>query len=250
MHNKRTYCLLAAGMLALFFLSACWVYSPPWLPKKTVEAQSLLGEWHLTYPDNYVSYYVSDPIEGTLVISGTTTYLVRSGEPPVSLAECGDYLSPLEAWWWKRCPLLRGPDYVMQGEESLTLYADGTYDHTFRSGAFSYVAPRNRWALISDAVDAPKLRMEGLKYFAEGAAQASSSVEIALTPQTLDQLRIQEWRESHNYQAVKADVIYPTDGFLYLYVRVSDGRLSLVQMTDRADGFDDPSVTNPVFHRP
>lgn len=247
MHNRRPCCLVVVGLLLDILLSSCFVITPPSIPKGTVEVQDLLGEWHLTYPPDY---YVSDPIEGTLVVTGTTTYLVRSNGQPISLAECGLALSAETAWEWKWCPSLHGPEYAMQGEERLTMYADGTYDHTFVSGAFSYVASRNTWALISDAIDGPKLRMEGMKYFSEGIVQASASVQIALSPQEVDQLRIQDWRESHNWAAADAYVVYPSDGFLYLYARVNRGKLSLVQMTDRARDPDDLSVTNPVFQRP
>ena len=71
-------------------------------------------------------------------------------------------------------------DHFMEGTETLLLREDGTFRHTFRSTDYSYESPKQQWEFISadDEPDGPKLRMEGMKYFAEGITQANSRSRI------------------------------------------------------------------------
>jgi hypothetical protein len=44
-------------------------------------------------------------------------------------------------------------------------------------------------------------------------------------------------------------VVYPEDGYLYLYPRVVDGRLRLLQMVHEVFDLDDQLPLKPVFDR-
>jgi hypothetical protein len=140
----------------------------------------------------------------------------------------------------------------MEGQETVTLNKDGTYQQSFVSSTYSYTSPLNRWEFISATPDGPKLRMDNMKYFAEGVPQANSSVFIVLHPQVVDSLRVQKYRYSHPRSETKNLVVavaYPDYGFIYLYPRLCDGKLSLAQMVFRPSDADNQVVTNPVFRR-
>jgi len=240
---KRICLLIGIAALLGTLLSACKLYSPCAIPKR-IEKADVIGMWHLTYS----KHYVSDPIEGSLVISGTTTYLIAPKATPMSLEECekGGRVSPKTAW--ELCPLLRGPRYPMEGEERIILFEDGTYQQFFISGTYSYTSPLNRWEMITDTPDSPKLQMQGMKYLAEGVAQANSAISIFLNPQVVDALRIQKFNATTDPQhRVRPWITYPDNGFVYLYLRLCDGRLSLVQMVFGPQDPDSMGVRNPVF---
>ena len=221
------------------------LHGPCAVPKNLKESD-VLGGWHLTYSE----HYVSDPIEGSLVVSGTTTYLIAPGAIPMSLEGCEKHGRGDPRTAWERCPLLRGPDYVQEGEERITLFKDGTYQQRFASGTYSYTSPINRWELITETPDSPKLRMKGMKYFAEGIAQANSAISVQFSPQMSDQLRVQAYKKTtSSQQDLGTWVTYPDDGFVYLYPRLCDGQLSLVQMTFGPHDPDNVTVRNPVFKR-
>ena len=255
MYNRRAILFvlitLAVGGGLLATCVSRGFYGPFYGPCKVppnLASESLFGTWQLTYPSDY---WVSDPAEGSLVVSGTTTYLVAPAASPMSLAQC-EKVGPVrreDAWRW--CPVLRGPAYRMEGQETVTLNRDGTYQQTFVSSTYSYTSPLNHWGFIGDTPDGPKLRMHGMKYFSEGIRQANSFVHITLSPQRVDLDRLQKYLQAHppsETTDIVAGVAYPEDGFIYLYPRFCEGKLSLVQMGFRV-GSDDWYPNNPVFHR-
>ncbi len=245
--------LLLVGVFLSLCLG-CAVHVPCTLPYRLNE-EDLFGEWELTYD---YTYWVSDPIEGSLVVTGTTAYLVRPATDPMPLTRCNwlvGFRGQLsgEDFAWERCPQLRSEDHSMEGIETVHLREDGTYQHTFRSTDYSYESPKQQWEFIStdDAPDGPKVRMEGMKYFAEGVAQANSTARIVLKPQTADLLRIQEYVESTEPrpEGVGGGVVYPDFGYVFLYPRVCQGELSLVQMGFRVGDPDNPVIRSPIFRR-
>ena len=138
----------------------------------------------------------------------------------------------------------------MEGQETITLYDDETYQQVFVSGAFSYTSSVNKWELILDSPDSPKLRMHDMKYLAEGVAQARSYVPITLQPQVIDRLRVQDYRETQGWSEGliwDVQVVYPEQGYIFLYPRKCAGKLSLVQMVFRPSDPDNLVVENPVF---
>jgi hypothetical protein len=200
---------------------------------------------------NPPNHWVSDPVEGSLAITGTITYLVAPDATPMSLAECW-WLQSMPDVAWEGCGLLRGEEYPMKGQESITLDDDGTYQQILVSGAYSYTSPANSWELIMDSPDGPKLRMYDMKYFAEGVVQANSHVPITLHPQVVDSLRVQDYREAQGWSkglVLDVEVVYPEQGYIYLYPRRCAGEFSLVQMVFRPSDADNLVVENPVFQR-
>jgi hypothetical protein len=139
----------------------------------------------------------------------------------------------------------------MEGREIVTLNEDGTYQHSFISRTYTYTSPLHRWEFIGDTPDGPKLRMHGMKYFSEGIRQANSFVHITLSPQRADLDRWQKYFQSHS-PSETADLVvgvaYPEAGFIYLYPRICEREISLVQMGFRV-GSDDWRPNNPVFRR-
>lgn len=248
MPNRRVIPFVFFALTVFGLLGACsslGFYAPCKTPGNLIPKQ-LFGAWRLTYsPD----HWVSDPVEGSLVVSGTTTYLVAPAATPMSLAAC-ERIVPLESnVAWERCSLLRGRAYQMEGQETIMLNQDGTYRQTFASSTYSYTSPLYRWEFIGDTPDGPKLRMNNMKYFAEGVPQGNSAVFIMLQPQVVDSLRVQKYEQAHPQENWVISVAYPDDGFIYLYPRLCDGRLSLAQMVFRPSDADNQVVTNPVFRR-
>lgn len=253
MSNRRAVLIVLLSLAAgVGWLASCsWLgfFGPPCqTPKRNLTPESLLGTWRLTYPSDQ---WVSDPIEGSLVVSGTTTYLIAPEATPMSLTQC-ERVGPV---WpdvaWEECPLLRGSAYRMEGQETVTLNSDGTYQQTFVSSTYSYTSPLQHWEFITDAPDGPKLRMHGMKYFSEGIRQANSSVHITLSPQRADRDRWDKFFKSHSRSETAGLVVgvaYPEAGFIYLYPRKCERELSLVQMGFRV-GSDDWRPNNPVFRR-
>lgn len=136
---------------------------------------------------------------------------------------------------------------TLQGQEEVVLLEDGTYQHTFSSTVYSYTNQTGAWRLITDTVDGPKLRMDTMKYFAQGVQQANSSDRIELDPHIKDALKIQnavpvsEWGHY--------SVSYPSTGYLYLYPRICSGELVLLQMVYGPQDPDDLSIQVPVFRQ-
>lgn len=140
---------------------------------------------------------------------------------------------------------------LMNGDETLFLYEDGVYAHTFISSEYAYRDGGNTWEFILDAPDSPKLKMNGMKYFADGIERATPDKPFNLSPQMPDSFRVQDYnKDKKGDQWVRSGLDYPTDGFIYLYPRLCDGELALVQMMDPRQDPDDMTVQNPVFRRP
>ena len=248
---------LIAAILFSVLLSACLgnIFHRPCNVPEGLNEQELIGEWRISYSAE--PYVVSDPIEGSLVATRTVPYLVVPNSTPMPLSECAllliGYNGNIENQdvAWERCSKLRGEDYLMEGKERVVLYEDGTYQQIFSSDAYSYTSPLQSWDLITDTPDGPKLRMNGMKYFAEGIAQANSSIQMILKPQTVDLLRIQEYVESTKPRpdGLGGGVIYPDFGFIYLYPRMCKDELSLVQMGWRVGDPDNLVTSNPVFRK-
>jgi len=236
-------------------LTACHgiTFHRPCKVPKDLSEQELIGAWQISY--SVEPYVVSDPIAGSLVVTGTTPYLVASNSTPMPLDKCeklvgfGGQIDEITAWQW--CVQLRGEDYLMEGEEMVVLYENGTFQQMFFSDAYSYTSPLLTWELISNTPDGPKLRMNGMKYFAEGNAQANSSIQMILKPQTIDLLRIQEYVESiePSPEGLGGGVLYPDFGYIYLYPRMCEDELSLVQMGWRVGDPDNLVTSNPVFQK-
>ena len=154
-------------------------------------------------------------------------------------------------WHLNYTDFLTEPSRVLlSGDEAVILNADHTFAHTFQSSEFSYADEGKRWELLLDAPDSPKLKMHGMKYFADGPDQADPRVPYSISPQMPDRFKIQDYNEDHRGDHwIRMGVTYPTDGFIYLYPRLCDGALSLVQMMDPRQDPDDMTVQNPVFKR-
>lgn len=154
-------------------------------------------------------------------------------------------------WQLSYSSYLTEPSKVsLSGNETLLLNTDGTYAHTFESSGYAYHDESNFWEMVLDAPDSPKLKMHGMKYFADGTEQADPQEPFSISAQMPDRLRIQRYDEDQKgEQWISKGVTYPTDGFIYLYPRVCEGVLSLVQMMDPQQDPDDMSVQNPVFKR-
>lgn len=139
---------------------------------------------------------------------------------------------------------------ILNGDETVILNEDGTYAHMFNSSGYAYHDESNPWELVLDAPDSPKLRMHGMKYFADGTERANTQEPFDISAQMPDRLRIQDYdKNKSGEQWIRKGVTYPTDGFIYLYPRLCDGELALVQMMDPRQDPDDMSVQNPVFTR-
>jgi hypothetical protein len=139
---------------------------------------------------------------------------------------------------------------VLNGNESIVLDEDGIYVHSFTSNGYAYHDQGNRWELVLDAPDSPKVKMKNMKYFAFGIEQAETQGSFALSAQMADRFRIQDYdKDKSGAQWVSKGVTYPTDGYIYLYPRLCDGELALVQMMHPRQDTDDMSVQYPVFTR-
>ncbi len=136
-----------------------------------------------------------------------------------------------------------------EGEEIVTLRSSGVYSHTFTSGDYSYHDQGQQWELILDTIDSPKLRMHNMKYFAAGIAESDRRLDLGVP--MVDSLKIQK----HNLSLragedwVDSGVSYPSDGFIYLFIRLCEDELSLVQMESGITDPDNRLEQNPVFQR-
>ena len=165
------------GLLLLICLG-CTVYSPCKVPDQLSD-DDLIGEWELEYGPGY---WVSDPIEGSLTVSGTTAYLIEPGGGLLPLSRCNwlvgykGQLNRAHACLEKWCPQLRTETYYMEGTGVLHLQKDGTYRQTFKSSEYSYTGPVGRWEFVSadEAPDGPKGRLHGMKYFVRGSPRRTA----------------------------------------------------------------------------
>ena len=137
------------------------------------------------------------------------------------------------------------PSSRISGVETLIIHADGTYNQHFQSAAYNYTSPANRWVLVLNEGDGPKLQMEGLRYFADGLDYINGPLILYL--QTADRLAYKESVPLIADRKAKIVVNYPEDGFVYLFPRSCLGKLALLQMTSYASDPDELGVKNPVF---
>jgi hypothetical protein len=236
--------LLVFVLLLVLALSSagCRLYGPCDWPSG-LKVENLIGTWVAVYS----GHYVSDPVEGALQVTGTTTYLINPGATPMPIVGCGQP-GPSEAW--ERCSQLRGPSYPLNGTERVQIHADGTYTHSFTTTSFNYRADPASWNLVVDAPEGPKVVMERMRYFAAGVTWGVGYVPMLLGPQTADGLRGQAAKERLPPGTVSPmGIMYPTDQKLYLYPRICGGKLSLVQMILGPSDPDNLVVQNPVFTR-
>lgn len=259
----RVGCVIAltACVVALSGCRYVGVLVPCSVPKE-VNQSELIGVWSLdysfTFPRHWVTdpvegsveyitfprQWVTDPVDGSVVYTDKYSYLVRPDGTSEPLGNCA-YIDPLDIW--EECSKLRGQGYPMVGKERIRLSEDGTFQQTFNSRNYSYVGPIQKWELITSTPDGPKLRMDGMKFFAAGIAQANCNIPVELGPQLSDILRLRE--SVTDADEVNAAVVYPDDGYLYLYPRVCNGRLTLVQMAFGRLGFDEYYPNAPWFIR-
>ena len=139
---------------------------------------------------------------------------------------------------------------LLNGDEIVVLDEDGTYAHSFTSDGYAYHDQGNHWELVLDAPDSPKIKMQGMKYFAFGIKQADAQEPFAISAQMADRFRIQDYnKDKSGAQWVSQGVTYPTDGYIYLYPRLCDGEFALVQMMHPRQDPDNMAVQYPVFTR-
>ena len=136
------------------------------------------------------------------------------------------------------------PSSRISGVETLTIHADGTYSQLFESAEHNYTGPANQWSLVLDEGDGAKLKMEGLRYYANGLDYVNRPLNLRL--QMADKL---DYKESVPLADQKAKIVvnYPEDEFVYLYPRTCRGEFVLLQMVSGGGDPDDLTVHNPVF---
>ena len=241
MSKKRLYSVLLSCAL---FVCACGARPGTYASCKTptnITESDLAGVWQATYSN----HTVSDPLQGSLIISDTKVYFIAPEATPMRLDGCPG-VGETDAHW-TTCWLLHGKDYKMSGKEQLTLNPD-MYEHSFFSGNQTYGPESNSWQLIQGEPDSPKMRLNNLTYFAEGLDFSSRRVPMYLAPQMPDLMNIQSARQTSS-QVYESAVKYPETGYLYLYPRVCSGELVLQQMVFEIQEPDNFSISNPVFHR-
>lgn len=141
-----------------------------------------------------------------------------------------------------------GYETTINGQEEIIFGEGGTYSQTFTSGDYNYSSNQNRWELITNTPDSPKIKLYGMKYFAYGIENTSNLSQLVLDPQTTDFLKNQNAKETGTH-VPNPSVAYPNDGYIFLYPRLCSGHLSLLQMVVRPRDPDNVSVLNPVFTR-
>ncbi len=72
------------------------------------------------------------------------------------------------------------PSSRIIGVETLTIHADGTYGQLFESAEHNYTGPANQWSLVLNEGDGAKLKMEGLRYFANGLDYVDGPLNLSL----------------------------------------------------------------------
>ncbi len=137
------------------------------------------------------------------------------------------------------------PSSRISGVETLIIHANGTYRQHFQSPGYNYTGPESRWSLVLDEGDGAKLKMEALRYFADGFDYMNGPLILAL--QMPDILDYEESVPLIADQKAKIVVNYPEDGFVYLYPRLCLGKFVLLQMTSDPGDPDALGVDNPVF---
>ncbi len=129
----------------------------------------------------------------------------------------------------------------IRGEETVVLGDNGLYTQQFAFPAHSYVGPTAGWSVALDAPAGPRVVLQDFRYFAHGAEQAESPV--LLGPQMVDLLRYKEAGTSDPHVFVE----YPDQGLAYLYPRICNGRLVLMQMVAGMRDPDDLAPHHPMF---
>ncbi len=137
------------------------------------------------------------------------------------------------------------PSSRISGVETLIIHADGTYSQHFQSAAHNYTGSANKWSLVLAEGDGAKLRMESLRYFANGLDYVDGP--LVLRVQTPDSMAYKESIPDIADRKAKTVVNYPEDGFAYLYPRSCLGRFVLLQMMSGGGDPDNLTVHNPVF---
>lgn len=240
MKTKTTLAILT--LFVAIGSAGCERFRPCDLPTGLTK-ESLFGTWVAVYDE----HWVSDPIEGTLVVTGTKTYLVAPGATPMPIDQCGMF-RPGDSR--VLCRQLRGPDYPLYGIERLRISADGTYTQTFASGSYAYAASPKPWALVLDAPEGPRLLMDHLRYFAAGIAWSASSVPLELGLQTVDHIRLQATQLASSQPGwLRVGIVYPSDQKVHLYPRMCGWQLSLVQMRFGPGDPDNLVTADPVFKK-
>ena len=137
------------------------------------------------------------------------------------------------------------PSSRISGVETLTIHADGTYSQLFESAEHNYTGPANQWSLVLDEGDGAKLKMKGLRYFANGLNYVDGPLNLSL--------QLPDWEAYVDSTPLIADrkakivIDYPEDGFVYLYPRTCLGKFVLLQMISGWVDPDNRAVHNPVF---
>jgi hypothetical protein len=135
----------------------------------------------------------------------------------------------------------------IDGTEQLVINENGTYIQSFISDDFVYVSHENKWELVTNVSEGPKLIMYGFRYFPHGLKLADGPLE--LSPQTVDLIRYQEMRNKTGIKTEKLIVSYPEDGFVFLYPRNCFGDLTLLPMVADQGDPDALAVHNPPFEK-
>lgn len=137
------------------------------------------------------------------------------------------------------------PSSQISGVETLNIRTDGTYSQHFESTEYNYTGPANKWSLVLDEGDGAKLKMEGLRYFANGLDYVDGPLNLSL--------QLPDWEAYVDSTPLIADrkakivVNYPEDGFVYLYPRTCRGKFVLIQMVSGSVDPDNRAVHNPVY---
>lgn len=235
--------LLLALVVIQMLLTGCELRETSYEACRTprqLSVEDLSGKWTASYAE----YYVYDPLPGTVVMSDTQAYLIAPSSTPFSLADCAIMGLELDEYWTSCTLLGNSPGYVMGGIETLQLSPSGVYSQTFNATVYQ---AHEKWDLVQGLPDAPKLRMNGMRFFAAGTEFAKGKHPIYLEPQFPDWVKNNEAR----YDNPPADkpVLYPKDGFVYLYPRYCAGELVLQQMVFGFQEPDNADITGPVFKR-
>lgn len=137
------------------------------------------------------------------------------------------------------------PSSRISGIETLNIHGDGTYSQHFQSPEYNYTGPANQWSLILNEGDGAKMQMEGLRYFANGLDYMNGPLNLSL--QTPDRLAYKESVPDMADRTAKITVLYPEEGFVYLFPRSCRGKFVLLQMMSGRGDPDNLTVHNPVF---
>lgn len=129
------------------------------------------------------------------------------------------------------------------GIETLVLAPEGMYTQRFESTAYSYTGEPREWSLVVDAPEGPRIVVKDFKYFAHGIKQSDAS--LVLGPQMIDLLRYKQT------DGGRGDIFvdYPEERLVYLYPRICNGSLVLMQMVAGIRDPDDLASHHPAFQK-